>query len=34
MRLLITLLLAFALLAGLGSYAQWIEQRPCSHYLV
>ena len=33
MRLLITLLLAFALLAGLGSYAQWIEQRPSSHYL-
>ncbi|MDP9941710.1 carbon-nitrogen hydrolase family protein [Ectopseudomonas alcaliphila] len=33
MRLLITLLLALALLVGLGSYAHWIEQRPSSHYL-
>ncbi|MDH1534979.1 carbon-nitrogen hydrolase family protein [Pseudomonas chengduensis] len=33
MRLLITLLLALALLTGLGSYAHWIAQRPSSHYL-
>ena len=33
MRLLITLLLSLTLLAGLGSYAHWIEQRPGSHYL-
>lgn len=33
MRLLITLLLSLALLAGLGSYAHWIEQRPSGHYL-
>jgi predicted amidohydrolase len=33
MRLLITLLLSLALLAGLGSYAYWIEQRPSGHYL-
>lgn len=33
MRLLITLLLALALLTALGSYAYWIEQRPSSHYL-
>ncbi|EZH82646.1 carbon-nitrogen hydrolase [Ectopseudomonas composti] len=33
MRLLITLLLALALLTALGSYAHWIEQRPSSHYL-
>lgn len=33
MRLLITLLLSLTLLAGLGSYVHWIEQRPSSHYL-
>ena len=33
MHRLITLLLALALLVGLGSYAHWIEQRPSGHYL-
>ena len=33
MRRLITLLFSFALLAGIASYAHWIEQRPGSHYL-
>lgn len=33
MRLLITLLLILALLAGLGSYAYWCQQRPTGHYL-
>lgn len=33
MRLLISLVLTLALLAGLGSYAYWCQQRPGSHYL-
>ena len=33
MRLLITLLLSLALLAGLGSYTHWVGQRPSGHYL-
>lgn len=33
MRLLILSVLSLALLAGLGSYAHWCEQRPSGHYL-